>query len=82
MLKSDDVESKLTGKHFQLLKADWTQYDPYITQELGKLGRSGVPTYAIYPAGKNSNADVLPELLTKSLVLKAIDKDAKIAAAN
>jgi len=82
VLKSDDVESKLTGKHFQLLKADWTQYDPYITQELGKLGRSGVPTYAIYPAGKNSNADVLPELLTKSLVLKAIDKDAKIAAAN
>jgi len=82
VLKSDDVESKLTGKHFQLLKADWTQYDPYITQELGKLNRSGVPTYVIYPAGKNSNPDVLPELLTKSLVLNAIEKDAKIAAAN
>ena len=82
VLKSDDVESKLTGKHFQLLKADWTQYDPYITQELGKLNRSGVPTYVIYPAGKNSNPDVLPELLTKSLVLKAIDKDAKMSGSN
>ena len=37
--------------------------------------RSGVPTYVIYPGGKDSNADVLPELLTKDIVSKAIDKD-------
>jgi hypothetical protein len=31
----------------------------------------------IYPPGKVSNADVLPELLTKATVLTAIEKDAK-----
>ena len=43
------------------------------------LNRSGVPTYVIYPPGKDSNADVLPELLTKNIVLDALDKDLKLA---
>jgi thiol:disulfide interchange protein len=77
VLKSDEVEKALLRNHVQLLKADWTQYDPNITRELTTLGRSGVPTYVIYPPGKVSNPDVLPELLTKGAVLAAIKKDAK-----
>ena len=77
VLQSADVQKALTKNHVQLLKADWTQYDPEITQELASVGRSGVPTYVIYPPGKVSNPDVLPELLTKGAVLKAIEKDAK-----
>lgn len=75
VLHSSDVESNLLNKDFVLLKADWTQYDPAITQELASLGRSGVPTYVIYPAGQEASADVLPELLTKDVVLHAIEKD-------
>jgi thiol:disulfide interchange protein DsbD len=78
VLQSPDVESALTSGHFQLLKADWTQYDPVITEELGSLGRSGVPTYVIYPAGQKSNPDLLPELLTKDIVLTQIKKDIEI----
>lgn len=77
VLKSKDVERALEKHHMQLLKADWTQYDPVITRELAAVGRSGVPTYVIYPPGKVSNADVLPEFLTKAVVLTAIEKDAK-----
>jgi thiol:disulfide interchange protein len=77
VLKSTEIESALTSGHVQLLKADWTQYDPTITRELAAVGRSGVPTYVIYPPGKLSNPDVLPEFLTKDVVLKAIKKDAK-----
>ena len=77
VLQSAQVETTLISNHFVLLKADWTQYDPYITEQLSKLDRSGVPTYVIYPPGKTSNPDVLPELLTKDLVLKAIKRDAK-----
>ena len=77
VLQSNDVEKKLAAGKFELLKADWTQYDPVITQELAAVGRSGVPTYVIYPPGKVSNPDVLPELLTKQIVLKAMEKDAK-----
>ena len=75
VLHSAEVESTFITKDFVLLKADWTQYDPAITQELASVGRSGVPTYVIYPAGDKSNADVLPELLTKDVVLKAIQAD-------
>jgi thiol:disulfide interchange protein DsbD len=46
------------------------------------VGRSGVPTYVIYRPGKVSNPDVLPELLTKELVLKAIEKDSKPLGVN
>jgi len=77
VLKSKDVEKELTKNHVQLLKADWTQYDAAITRELTTLGRSGVPTYVIYPPGKVSNPDVLPELLTKAAVLAAIKNDSK-----
>jgi thiol:disulfide interchange protein DsbD len=82
VLKSKDVEKALVKNHVQLLKADWTQYDPAITKELAAVGRSGVPTYVIYPPGKVSNADVLPEFLTKDVVLTAIQKNAKPMGAN
>jgi thiol:disulfide interchange protein DsbD len=77
VLRSAEVEQKLRDDNVQVLKADWTQYDPEITKQLSAVERSGVPTYVIYPAGANSNADVLPELLTKDIVLKALEKDAK-----
>ena len=81
VLRSDEIEAKLAKGHFRLLKADWTQYDPKITAELASVNRSGVPTYVIYPAGKDVNADVLPELLTRDIVSKAIDKDLLLGTA-
>ncbi len=77
VLKSAEVESALRAHSFVLLKADWTNGDPAITQKLASLGRAGVPTYVLYPAGAGSAANVLPELLTKSVVLAAIERDAK-----
>ncbi len=81
VLRSGEIEAKLAKGHFRLLKADWTQYDPKITAELASVNRSGVPTYVIYPAGEDVNADVLPELLTRDIVSKAIDKDLLLGAA-
>ena len=82
VLRSKDVDELLVKDHVVLLKADWTQYDPLITRELAAVGRSGVPTYVIYPPGKVSNPDVLPELLTKDLVLRQLKKDAKPMGVN
>ncbi len=78
VLQSDEVKKKFVDAGVVLLRADWTSHDDFISQQLGALGRSGVPTYVIYPPGKTSNADVLPELLTKGIVLKALEKDAKL----
>jgi thiol:disulfide interchange protein DsbD len=77
VLQSEDVDRQLLDHKFVLLRADWTRYDPAITEQLKSVGRSGVPTYVLYPASAGSAADVLPELLTKSLVLDAIKRDAK-----
>jgi thiol:disulfide interchange protein DsbD len=55
------------------LKADWTDADPAITKVLQQFGRPGVPLYVLYPAGKSTEPVVLPELLTKNIVLETLD---------
>jgi thiol:disulfide interchange protein len=77
VLKSSDVQHQFSKNNVTLLRADWTQYDPEITKQLASVKRSGVPTYVIYPAPVNSTPDVLPELLTKDIVLTALEKDTK-----
>ena len=74
VLRSSDVQKEFAKNKVTLIKADWTKYDLEITRQLASVGRSGVPTYVIYPAGKGQ-ADVLPELLTKDIVLTALKKD-------
>ena len=46
-------------------------YDPEITTALKRVGRSGVPTYVVFPAHDDRAAHVLPELLTRGIVLDA-----------
>jgi len=56
------------------LKADWTRRDPGITQVLGAFGRNGVPLYLVYPAGSGGRPAVLPQILSESIVLRAIEE--------
>jgi thiol:disulfide interchange protein DsbD len=72
VLQDNSVEDELVRQHYVLLRADWTRYDPEITEALGKVGRSGVPTYVVFTAGVDGGTHVLPELLTRSVVLDAI----------
>jgi thiol:disulfide interchange protein DsbD len=74
VLRSEEVQRELADNNVLLIRADWTKYDPAITRELASLGRSGVPTYVIYPVGRTA-PDVLPELLTKEIVLNALKRD-------
>lgn len=82
VLKSSEVQQQFRDNKVTLLRADWTQYDPEITKQLASVGRSGVPTYVIYPADPKAQADVLPELLTKDIVLTALKKDIKYESAD
>ena len=65
------LQAELAAKGVRLLRADWTNRDPVITQELARLGRSGVPVYALYGPGA-AQADLLPEILTIAKVREAI----------
>jgi len=77
VLKSAEVENALRKGNVVTMKADWTNADPEITKKLASLGRAGVPTYVVYGAAAGGAGDVLPELLTKDLVLKAIERVTK-----
>ena len=52
------------------LRADWTRYDPAITQALADLERTGIPVYAVYRQGKPPV--VLSELISVADVLAAL----------
>jgi thiol:disulfide interchange protein len=57
-----------------LLRADWTRRDAAISNELARLGRNGVPVYAIYRPGQAAPT-LLPELLTVQTVLNALAQE-------
>ena len=77
VLNTAEIEVALREGNFVTMKADWTDYGPVIEQKLESLGRDSVPAYVIYPAAAGSSPDVLPELLSKDIVLKAIERDTK-----
>ncbi len=72
----DAVLAKFAEKKVVLFRADWTNKDPQITQELAKWNRSAVPFNLIYAPGKKDPV-VLPELLTGSIVLEKLAAAAK-----
>jgi thiol:disulfide interchange protein len=74
VLQDHSVEQELLRRHYVLLRADWTRYDPEVTSELSLIGRSGVPTYIIISGSNKKTPHVLPELLTRGVVLDAIRK--------
>ncbi len=73
ILDRADVQQRLRDSGAVLIRADWTNQDPDITQTLAALGRSGVPTYALYPADPTAPAHVLPEVLTPGIVMSALN---------
>jgi thiol:disulfide interchange protein DsbD len=73
ILSRADVRQRLHDSGAGLVRADWTNQDPDITKALAALGRSGVPTYAIYPADLAAAPHVLPEVLTPGIVLGALN---------
>jgi thiol:disulfide interchange protein DsbD len=73
VFRSEDVRAALKARGFALLKADWTNHDPIITQTLASFGRNGVPFYVMYGRGKNSPAVPLPEIINAGIVLQALE---------
>jgi thiol:disulfide interchange protein DsbD len=69
----DDFYKALENNNITYLKGDWTHKDPQITQLLNQYNRSGVPLYLVFPTGSGS-AEILPQLLTKTSLLKALDR--------
>jgi thiol:disulfide interchange protein DsbD len=71
-LSTGAVREAFASKRITYLKGDWTNRNPEITRLLAKFGRSGVPLYVLYHG--NSEPVLLPQILTQSLVLEALEK--------
>jgi thiol:disulfide interchange protein DsbD len=56
----------------QLMRADWTSRDPRITEELARLGRSGVPVYALHAGDAKQPPRLLSEVLTAADIRQAL----------
>jgi thiol:disulfide interchange protein DsbD len=61
----------IDAQRVALLRADWTRRDAAISNELARLGRNGVPVYAVYRPG-SAQPVLLPELLTVQTVREAL----------
>ena len=72
VLDRRDVEEAFRKNSVIMLRADWTNHDDTITAALSQLGRSGVPTYALYSGGPQSAPTLLPEVLTTGIVMDAL----------
>lgn len=76
VLASDEIRTELRERSIVYLKGDWTNRDPNITRVLEQYGRSGVPLYLYFPRDPERNIAVLPNILTRDVVLQAFETDA------
>ncbi|MBI2783586.1 MAG: protein-disulfide reductase DsbD [Gammaproteobacteria bacterium] len=76
-LSSELFRTTLKQRGIHYLKGDWTRYDPEITALLSAHGRSGVPLYLYFPPGEP--ARILPQLLTETIVLSALNAPPGVA---
>ena len=74
VLSDPEVISRIKESGIVPIRADWTNRNPEITSLLSKFGRSGVPLYVVFPQGKPREPIVLPEVITKSILLDAVGR--------
>ena len=73
-LESSAVRKKLQQLNAVPLLGDYTAFPDNITEELNRFGRAGVPLVLVYPPNPNQPPIVLPEALTSSMILSALDR--------
>ena len=72
-LHRPEIANAFAQHNVVLMEADWTRQDNEITKALESYGRSGVPTYVLLAPGE-AKPQVLPEVLSPSIVLGALEK--------
>ena len=76
-IEIDRTRAKLRQIGAVAFKADYTQQDPVIAQELRRFNTSGVPLVLVFSKDVAKPPQVLPTFLTPAIVLEALDQAAK-----
>ncbi|MCC5832379.1 MAG: thioredoxin family protein [Chlamydiales bacterium] len=74
ILHSSDLTRAFKEKGVVTMMADWTKKDPVITDQLDKLGRTGVPVYVLYPGDLQQQPYILPQTLSGKVVRNYLEK--------
>jgi suppressor for copper-sensitivity B len=73
VLENAEVRSQLQQSHVIRMRADWSRPNPYIADYLHRFARYGIPFDVVYGPHR-PDGEALPELLTTSALLRAIDR--------
>lgn len=71
-LHTEDIQKAFNEAGIVYMVGDWTHYNPEITALLERYRRNGIPLYLLFPAEADAPALILPQLLSKRIVLDAI----------
>ncbi len=68
-LRSTPLAEAFEQRGVTYLIGDWTNANPEITAMLTRFGRAGVPLYLLYSGVPGAQPQVLPQILTESIML-------------
>jgi thiol:disulfide interchange protein/DsbC/DsbD-like thiol-disulfide interchange protein len=77
VIETDEVRERIAQHGIVPLKGDYTNRDAAITAFLKRHGKAGVPVYVIIGPNTGGKPVILPEVLTKDLLLLELDKAVK-----
>lgn len=72
VLFTDDMTRAFEDAGVTYMVADWTNYDPAIGTFVREHGRNGIPLYVLYPRNRSTTPVILPQLLTRNIVMEAL----------
>ena len=73
VLHSERLQQVFRQHQIVTLKADWTLYNPEITQALERFGRNSIPFYVLYRPGQEPF--IFPELLSEEVLMTGLTKN-------
>ena len=76
-LEVAETRAKVKALNAVALLGDFSNEDPRIAEELRRFDRAGVPLVLVYPRDASAAPIVLPAILTKGIVVEALDRAAK-----
>jgi thiol:disulfide interchange protein DsbD len=76
-IKTEPVRQAIARLGVVAVRGDWTKRDPQIGGFLATYGRNSVPSYAVIGPGVGGQPYWLPELITATMVVDALEKAAK-----
>lgn len=76
VLRDEAVIDALKRLDVATFRGDWTLRDEAIRLELARHGKAGVPVYLVYGPDRPEGPNVLPELITVDVMLKALERAA------